>query len=39
MAQLKTTTDPTKRKELITYAEKAYIRLIKFLDEIKDTVE
>ncbi|KAI2809452.1 hypothetical protein BLOT_000601 [Blomia tropicalis] len=37
--QLKTTTDAAKRQELITYAIKAYDRLIKFLIEIKKTIQ
>ncbi|KAH9402988.1 hypothetical protein TYRP_015753 [Tyrophagus putrescentiae] len=39
LAQLKTTTDQAKRQEIITYAVKAYTRLVKFLDEIKNTVQ
>lgn len=39
LAQLKTITDATKRQEVITYAVKAFTRLIKFLEEIKNTVQ
>ena len=37
--ELKTTHDAAKRQEVITYAVKAYTRLIKFLEEIKNTIQ